>query len=100
MTRFDGLLVDHAALDQAHGDIRAAVTAIDERLERLEAALAPLRSEWSGQAREAYALSKHRWDGAMAEMRSVLAEMGVGVARSNAEYAGADQTAAATFAQI
>ena len=95
-----GLLVDHAALDQAHSDIRAAVNAIDERLSMLESELAPLRSDWSGQAREAYAVSKHRWDSAMAEMKAVLAEVGLSVARSNSEYAGADQASAAGFAQI
>jgi early secretory antigenic target protein ESAT-6 len=98
--RFTGLLVDHGALDQAHADITAAVNAIDERLHALETQLAPLRSDWSGQAREAYAVSKARWDTAMTEMKAVLAEVGVSVARSNAEYAGADQASAATFGQI
>ncbi len=97
---FHGLLVNHAALDQATTDIRAAVQAIGDRLDRLESELAPLRSDWSGQAQETYRVSKTRWDAAITQMRDLLNQTGLVVGQANAEYAHADRAAAATFAQI
>jgi WXG100 family type VII secretion target len=99
-TGFNGLLVTHSALDQAQDDIRQAVQAIDDRLDRLETELAPLQSEWSGQARDAYTTSKAKWDTAILEMRTLLAETGATVGCSNADYLRTDSTAAAGFQQI
>lgn len=99
-TGFSGLLVNHAALDQMTIDIRSAVQAIGGRLDQLEAELAPLRSEWSGQAQDSYRISKLRWDGAISQMRDLLNQTGAGVNQANASYAQADRAAAATFSQI
>ena len=99
-TGFNGLLVTHTALEQAQEDIRQAVQAIDDRLNRLETELAPLRSEWSGQARDAYATSKAKWDNAILEMRALLNDTGATVGTSNAEYFKTDNAAAAGFQQI
>ena len=97
---FTGLLVDHAALEQTQADLRRAVQAIEQRLGRLDGELAPLRSEWSGQAEEAYRVSKARWDRAIHDMQVVLDGVGAGVARANLDYLAADRAAAATFQQI
>ena len=49
----DGLRVNHAGLDQAAQDLYTAVKEIDDRMNRLESELAPLRSDWTGQAQQA-----------------------------------------------
>jgi 6 kDa early secretory antigenic target len=94
---FDGLRVDHAGLETAADDLRRTVSDIDERLNRLEQELAPLRSNWSGNAQQAYLGAKARWDRAMGEMRDLLDETGRTVLQSNAEYHAADQRGAASF---
>ncbi len=93
----DGLRVNHAALDGAADDLGRAVKQIDDRLNRLESELAPLRSDWTGQAQQAYIVAKAKWDGAMQEMRNLLQETSVGVTQSNADYRSADQRGAASF---
>jgi early secretory antigenic target protein ESAT-6 len=93
----DGLRVNHAGLDTAADDLRRTVNDIDGRLNRLEQELAPLRSDWSGNAQQAYLGAKARWDRAIGEMRDLLAETGRGVLQSNAEYQAADQRGAASF---
>jgi len=93
----DGLRVNHAGLDAAAEDLGRAVRGIDERLDRLESELAPLRSDWTGSAQQAYTAAKAAWDGAMGEMRTLLAQTSVAVTRSNAEYRAADQRGAASF---
>ena len=69
----DGLRVNHAGLDTAAEDLARAVKQIDDRLNRLESELAPLRSDWTGNAQQAYQVAKTKWDTAMQEMRDLLA---------------------------
>ena len=92
-----GMLVHHGSLDQAAEDLRRKAREIDQRLDRLEGELAPLRSDWSGRAQEAYHQAKATWDAAMEEMRQLLDDTGRTVASSNAEYAAADARGAAAF---
>ena len=93
----DGLRVNHAGLDTAAEDLSTAVKAIDDRLNRLEGELAPLRSDWTGNAQNAYEVAKAKWDGAMQDMKSLLADTSNTVHQSNAEYKAADQRGAASF---
>jgi 6 kDa early secretory antigenic target len=92
-----GLRVNHAGLDTAAQDLSRAVQQIDDRLDRLESELAPLRSDWTGQAQQAYATAKAKWDGAMQEMKTLLADTSATVTQSNQEYMAADQRGAASF---
>ena len=70
----DGLRVNHAGLDQAATDLGTTVKNIDDRLNRLESELAPLRSDWTGNAQQSYQVAKTKWDTAMQEMRDLLQE--------------------------
>lgn len=93
----DGLRVNHGGLDLAAQDLHRAVQQIDERLDRLEGELSPLRSDWTGRAQEAYERAKRTWDGAIQEMVHLLADTGRTVAASNEDYRAADQRGAAAF---
>jgi len=93
----DGLRVNHAGLDQAAQDLSTTVKHIDDRLNRLESELAPLRSDWTGNAQQSYQVAKTKWDRAMQEMRDLLQETSTTVHQSNADYRAADQRGAASF---
>ncbi|HYF74293.1 MAG TPA: WXG100 family type VII secretion target [Nocardioides sp.] len=93
----DGLRVSHAGLDTVADDLGRAVRRIDERLDRLESELAPLRSDWTGSAQQAYLAAKGTWDRAMQEMKALLHDTSATVVQSNAEYRAADQRGAAAF---
>jgi early secretory antigenic target protein ESAT-6 len=93
----DGLRVNHAGLDTAAEDLATAVKAIDDRLNRLEGELAPLRSDWTGNAQSAYQVAKAKWDGAMQDMKTLLQDTSNTVHQSNAEYKAADQRGASSF---
>ena len=93
----DGLRVNHAGLDKAAEDLYAAVKKIDERMNRLESELAPLKSDWSGQAQAAYITAKAKWDWALQEMRDLLDQTSKTVYQSNAEYRAADMRGAGSF---
>jgi ESAT-6 family protein len=93
----DGIRVQHAALDQAAQDMYQTVKDIDERMNRLEDDLAPLKSDWHGNAQQAYTTAKAKWDWAIQEMRDLLDESHRTVYQSNAEYMAADRRGAAQF---
>lgn len=93
----DGLRVNHAGLETAAQDLANSVKRIDERLNRLESELAPLRSDWTGNAQQSYQVAKTKWDKAMQEMRDLLQETSTTVHQSNADYRAADQRGAASF---
>lgn len=93
----DGLRVNHGGLEQAANDLRSTVQRIDERMDRLESELEGLRNSWEGDAQQAYVVAKAKWDGAINEMRDLLADTSATVSRSNDEYRAADQRGAAAF---
>jgi early secretory antigenic target protein ESAT-6 len=93
----DGLRVNHSGLDKAAEDLYGAVKKIDDRMDRLENELAPLRSDWSGQAQEAYKQAKAKWDWALKEMRDLLDQTSRTVYQSNDEYRAADLRGAQSF---
>ena len=93
----DGLRVNHAGLDNAAPDLSTAVKEIDDRMNRLEGELAPLKSDWSGNAQASYHAAKAKWDAAIQEMRDLLDQTSQTVYQSNAEYRAADQRGAASF---
>ena len=93
----DGLRVNHGGLDTAAQDLYTAVKDIDDRMNRLESELAPLRSDWTGNAQNAYTTAKAKWDGAIQDMRDLLDQTSQTVSQSNAEYKAADSRGAAAF---
>lgn len=94
---FDGLRVDHSGLEMAADDLQQGVRAIEERLARLSGELAPLRTDWTGQAQQAYQLAQNRWTSAIEDLRLLLAQSSVAVRQANADYAAADRRGAAAF---
>jgi len=93
----DGLRVVHAGLDRAADELMGVVNAIDARLQRLDQELQPLRTAWIGDAQQAYAAAKRRWDAAISEMRDLLAQTSRQVGVANAAYWAADARGARTF---
>ncbi|WP_181312048.1 WXG100 family type VII secretion target [Nocardioides campestrisoli] len=94
---FDGIRVDHGALDQASADLVNAAKRIETRLNDLENELSPLASDWTGSAKESYRQAKQTWDNAMSEMIVLLQQVGGAVQSSNDEYRAADARGANRF---
>ncbi len=93
----DGIQVQHGKLEQGGADVMQAAKDIEARLDQLESDLNPLRGDWNGNAKLAYADAKAKWDQAMTEMTLLLQQASQGVDSSNAEYKAADQRGAGRF---
>ena len=78
--------VNFGALDTAAADISSAGKALESRLEELDRSLAPLRSDWTGSASEAYAQSKAQWTNAINDMNQLLNDIGQAVSQSGSSY--------------
>lgn len=94
---FDGIKVQHGRLEAGAADVMSAAKDIQNRLDALESDLNPLRNDWDGNAKLAYAQAKEQWDRAMADMILLLEQASRGVDSSNAEYRAADQRGAGRF---
>ena len=92
-----GIRVNHAGLDRGAEDLYKTVKDIDNRMNRLESELAPLRKDWAGNAQLAYTQAKAKWDWAIQEMRDLLDDTSKTVYQSNADYKAADMRGAASF---
>jgi WXG100 family type VII secretion target len=75
--------VDHGALMAAEKQIRDIAKTMDGRLDTLRAMLD--RMVWEGQDKVSYAAHKAQWDSAVAELNSLLNQIGgaVGLAQQN-----------------
>lgn len=94
---FDGIKVQHSKLETGAADVMKAAKDIEARLNTLEDDLNPLRNDWNGSAKQAYADAKIKWDRAMSEMILLLEQASRGVDASNAEYRAADTRGANRF---
>jgi WXG100 family type VII secretion target len=94
---FDGLVVNHGGLSEITDHLYKMVKDIDDRMNRLEGDLAPLQSDWSGNAQASYNQAKTKWDTAIAEMMQLLGQVGNTVGDSNVRYHAADMRGAHSF---
>jgi 6 kDa early secretory antigenic target len=78
--------VEFGALQQAAGDIKTGANNIDSKLSQMDQSLAPLRSDWTGGASEAYVQAKAQWTQAITDMKMLLADIGTAVDSSQQDY--------------
>ncbi|MDT9593446.1 WXG100 family type VII secretion target [Nocardioides zeae] len=92
-----GIIVNYAALEGAIQNLQSTARGIDGRLNELESELAPLRSDWSGEAQGAYTIAKQRWDGAMLEMTQFLESTATTVRASSENFQSTDRREAGNY---
>jgi early secretory antigenic target protein ESAT-6 len=83
--------VQFGALDAAAADVQGSANQVQGRLDQLDAELAPLRSDWTGAASEAYQHAKSEWTKAIGDMQLLLTQIGSAVSTSNTEYRSAER---------
>lgn len=90
-----GIRVNHGQLDQISDDLGAMVKNMDNRLDQMENAILKIAGAgWEGVSRDAFDVSRQKWNNALAEMAALLNKTGAQVSISNGEYASADQRGA------
>ena len=91
------LKVNYGSLSTASSDLNSGATAIQSTLDNMDAELQQLRSNWEGDAQEAYLVAKQQWTEGMDDMRQVLLQISQLVDQANQSYSSTDQANAARF---
>lgn len=95
--KLDGLRVDHGALDTAATGMKRIVDAIDRVLDDLVSDLTPLKEQWDGETKLAFADCERVWNFTMIEMKDLLDKSSKTVHQSNEEFRAVDLKNAANF---
>lgn len=85
------------AIDAAAADIQTGANGIETRLNEMDSALQPLRSDWTGSAAESYQQSKAQWTSAINDMKLLLQDIGRAVSQGNEDYQAAENRNAQRF---
>jgi 6 kDa early secretory antigenic target len=90
--------VTFAALEGARADVAGTSQRIAAQLDDLKRYLAPLVATWEGEAATRYAETQRRWDTAAADLRDVLAQVGVALGGAHDAYRRAETANAGRWA--
>src|SRR5262245_48993158 len=78
--------VNFGGLDAGAEAIKGSAAKIASSLEDLKSDLAPLKTEWTGQAAETYAGHQAKWDQAAGDLQQVLASIATALHVANEDY--------------
>ncbi|MFT4259962.1 WXG100 family type VII secretion target [Microbacterium sp.] len=93
------IAVEHDTLDEVCRQITLHVSAIDDELDRLEAAAAALSGQWSGEARDAYHVAQRGWDQTMREMTAIARQLSAVARQGNDRFRRQDAREASVWAR-
>lgn len=96
----DGILVNHASLDAIIADMRAHVSAMRGRVDRLMCDLAPLHDEFEGEAKQAHAQVQTQVNQHFDQLGQILSAAATAVTNAQREYAAADAKGAQAFYDV
>lgn len=78
------------ALEQGQADFQRTYASLQSEIESLESQLSTNLGEWVGSAQQAYHEAQAVWNGAMANMQSVLQQLGSVIGTANENYQQAE----------
>jgi early secretory antigenic target protein ESAT-6 len=78
------------ALEQGQADFQQTYSSLQGEIENLQAQLQSNLGEWVGSAQQAYHEAQAVWNAAMANMQSVLQQLGAVIGTANENYQQAE----------
>lgn len=85
---------NHASISAGVGDLHTSMTTLNATLDQLRSYLQPLVSTWEGQSAVAYTALQQQWDGAAADLNSMLGSIAVAAGQANDGMQSADRALA------
>lgn len=93
----DRIGYQHGQITALTGDVLGSAGALRAQLDDLRSFLAPLVTEWTGEAAQQYGVHQRQWDTAAAELQRMLAAVADTAQRGNAAMQAADRRAAGAW---
>jgi early secretory antigenic target protein ESAT-6 len=87
-----------SAMEQGQADFARTYSSLQSEIEQLESQLNANLSEWVGPAQQAYHEAQAQWNAAMANMQSVIQQLGVVIGHANDNYTTAESQNQARWA--
>jgi early secretory antigenic target protein ESAT-6 len=78
------------AMEQGQSDFARTYSSLQSEIEQLESQLGSNLAEWVGAAQQAYHEAQAQWNAAMANMQSVIQQLGVVIGQANDNYTSAE----------
>jgi early secretory antigenic target protein ESAT-6 len=97
MTTGDYTRAVFGSLSQGESDFARIYAQVTETTQTLESRLNTQLSAWDGQAKDAYAVAKAKWQAAEANMAAVLNNLRAVAGEANAGYQATEASNAALF---
>jgi len=91
------IVIDHAAMDMAAGDINQDAQYLQSVLDDLDSQIKALAANWEGDAQQAYLAAKAKWSQAMADIRQTLADISMMLTETNQSFTDIDKKGAAMW---
>lgn len=85
---------NHAGIAAGVGELTSAVTTFNTTLDQLRSYLQPLVASWQGQSATAYNALQQQWDGAAADLNSMLGSISLAAGQANDGMQSADRALA------
>ena len=89
--------LDYAVTSNARTNIETGANNISTSLSDMEASLRPLVEQWTGEASNAYHVSKQNWDEALTDMKDVLIRISNLLGDTEQQFSSTDRTGANRF---
>ena len=87
-----------SAMEQGQADFTRTYSSLQSEIEQLESQLNSNLSEWVGSAQQSYHEAQAQWNAAMANMQSVIQQLGVVIGQANDNYTTAESQNQARWA--
>jgi early secretory antigenic target protein ESAT-6 len=87
-----------SAMEQGQADFTRTYSTLQSEIGQLESQLDSNLSEWVGSAQQAYHEAQAQWNAAMANMQSVIQQLGVVIGQANDNYTTAESQNQARWA--
>ena len=78
------------AMQEGQADFTRTYASLQSEIEQLESQLNSNLGEWVGAAQQAYHEAQAQWHAAMANMQSVIQQLGVVIGQANDNYTSAE----------
>lgn len=84
--------VEFAAMEQGEADFMRTYSSLAQVLDDLQNQLQTNLADWDGSAQQAFYEAHMVWNAAMANLQSVLSQLGSAIGAANANYQEAERT--------
>ena len=92
------ILVTFGEIANAQSSVSSTSQRINAQLEDLKRMLAPMVSEWQGQAATDYQAKQRQWDTSAADLNQVLSQISVALGHANEGYQQVESSNASRWA--